>query len=94
MQAVDLECVTPRSLEPCGENITVYYYDTKTQACLAGDFGACRYPNSYRTEEECERKCGAFRNLGESSILKIKLILFIIVFLSLNLKYRRVWFGS
>ncbi|XP_050354058.1 papilin isoform X6 [Nymphalis io] len=61
--STDLECATPHSLEACGENITIYYYDTKTQACLAGDFGACRYPNSYRTEEECERRCGAFRGL-------------------------------
>ncbi|XP_064073976.1 papilin isoform X3 [Vanessa tameamea] len=61
--SADLECATPHSLEACGENITIYYYDTKTQACLAGDFGACRYPNSYRTEEECERRCGAFRGL-------------------------------
>ncbi|XP_069360607.1 papilin isoform X3 [Maniola hyperantus] len=57
------ECTSPSSVEPCGASVTVYYYDTNTQACLVGDFGGCRHPNSYRTEEECERRCGAFRGL-------------------------------
>ncbi|XP_061384586.1 papilin isoform X3 [Danaus plexippus] len=60
---VEAECSTPESLAVCGKNITVYYFDTRTQACLAGDFGGCRYANSYRTEEECQRRCGAFRGL-------------------------------
>ncbi|XP_052743989.1 papilin isoform X2 [Bicyclus anynana] len=57
------ECITPESVEPCGSNVTVYYYDTRTQACLVGDFGGCRHPNSYQTEEECERRCGAFKGV-------------------------------
>ncbi|CAK1550996.1 unnamed protein product [Leptosia nina] len=57
------ECRTPASVQPCGANVTTYYYDSNTEACIVGDFGACGYPNSYRSEEECERRCGAFRGI-------------------------------
>ncbi|XP_045527734.1 papilin isoform X3 [Pieris brassicae] len=59
------ECRTPVSIQPCGENVTTYYYDFRTEACIVGDFGACGYTNSYRSEEECERRCGAFVGLGD-----------------------------
>ncbi|KAF9796339.1 hypothetical protein SFRURICE_001912 [Spodoptera frugiperda] len=57
------ECKTPTSLEPCGNNVTVFYYDAESRRCLVSGFGGCEHPNSYRTEEECERTCGAFRGL-------------------------------
>ncbi|CAF4798136.1 unnamed protein product [Pieris macdunnoughi] len=59
------ECRTPISIQPCGPNVTTYYYDSRTEACVVGDFGACGYANSYRSEEECERRCGAFKGLGD-----------------------------
>ncbi|XP_047512868.1 uncharacterized protein LOC125054801 [Pieris napi] len=59
------ECRTPISIQPCGPNVTTYYYDSRTEACVVGDFGACGYANSYRSEEECERRCGAFKELGD-----------------------------
>ncbi|KAF9413443.1 hypothetical protein HW555_008335 [Spodoptera exigua] len=55
------ECKTPSSLEPCGNNVTVFYYDAERRQCLVSGFGGCGHPNSYSTEEECERNCGAFR---------------------------------
>ncbi|XP_028034800.1 papilin isoform X5 [Bombyx mandarina] len=63
-RAVPDECRTPDSLVPCGENVTVFYYDSSVRSCLAADFGGCRYSNSYRTEEECERRCGAFQDIN------------------------------
>ncbi|KAG6439600.1 hypothetical protein O3G_MSEX000911, partial [Manduca sexta] len=57
------ECRTPESLVPCGANITTYYYDQESRSCVQGDIGGCRYANSFRTEEECERRCGAFRDI-------------------------------
>ncbi|CAH2045947.1 unnamed protein product, partial [Iphiclides podalirius] len=60
---VEEECRTPESLQPCGGNATVFYYDSSRRACLVAEFGNCRYSNSYRSEEECERRCGAFRGL-------------------------------
>ncbi|XP_037294252.1 papilin-like isoform X4 [Manduca sexta] len=58
------ECRTPESLVPCGANITTYYYDQESRSCVQGDIGGCRYANSFRTEEECERRCGAFRDIN------------------------------
>ncbi|KAJ8713838.1 hypothetical protein PYW08_007458 [Mythimna loreyi] len=57
------ECETPSSLAPCGNNVTVFYYDSEREECLASDFGGCGHANSYSTEEECQRKCGAFRGV-------------------------------
>ncbi|CAB3248675.1 unnamed protein product [Arctia plantaginis] len=65
------ECKTPSSLAPCGYNSTVFYYDSNTKSCLPSEFGSCRHPNSYRSEEECERQCGAFR--GEVDICQAQL---------------------
>ncbi|XP_041970064.1 papilin-like isoform X2 [Aricia agestis] len=59
----EAECEMPESLVPCGENVTIFYYDPAARKCVEGNFGGCRHPNSYRTEEECERRCGAFRGL-------------------------------
>ncbi|XP_072930145.1 papilin isoform X3 [Epargyreus clarus] len=57
------ECRTPASLEPCGRNVSTYYYDTRAGACVRGDHGACHHPNRYDTEEACERQCGAFKGM-------------------------------
>ncbi|XP_048486291.1 papilin isoform X3 [Plutella xylostella] len=62
-QATDPKCTTPESLEPCGFNSTVFYYDSTVQDCVAGNIGGCRHPNSYATEEQCQRECGLFRGL-------------------------------
>lgn len=64
------ECQVPDSLAPCGDNSTTFYYDEGRGQCLRGEFGGCRYPNSYRSEEECERRCGAFKNYGLYQIIK------------------------
>ncbi|XP_068619320.1 papilin [Battus philenor] len=56
-------CRPPASLAPCGANATVYYYEASRGACLRAEIGNCRYENSYRSEEECERRCGAFKGL-------------------------------
>ncbi|XP_013147767.1 PREDICTED: papilin isoform X2 [Papilio polytes] len=60
---VEEQCRRPASLEPCGASAAVFYYDETHGACLPADFGNCRHPNSYRSEEECERQCGIFRAL-------------------------------
>ncbi|XP_026315034.1 papilin isoform X7 [Hyposmocoma kahamanoa] len=57
----DEECRTPYSLEPCEAEITSFYYDAERGACLSAPIGGCRYANGYHSEEECERRCGAFR---------------------------------
>ncbi|KOB77775.1 Lacunin, partial [Operophtera brumata] len=63
VQPVEPECTTPDSLAPCGANETVFYYDAGTSTCRVSGFGGCRHPNSYGSEEECERRCGVFRGL-------------------------------
>ncbi|PZC74553.1 hypothetical protein B5X24_HaOG207687 [Helicoverpa armigera] len=62
-QTEESECKTPSSLEPCGANVTMFYYDSERRQCLTGEIGNCGHPNTYRTEEECERRCGAFVGL-------------------------------
>lgn len=63
-EPVPEECRTPESLQPCGYESTVFYYNSETRSCLAGGIGGCGYQNSYRSEEECERRCGAFRDIN------------------------------
>ncbi|KPJ10062.1 Papilin, partial [Papilio machaon] len=60
---VEEQCRIPASLEPCGASAAVFYYDETRGTCLPAEFGNCRHPNSYRSEEECERRCGVFRAL-------------------------------
>ncbi|XP_013170735.1 PREDICTED: papilin isoform X4 [Papilio xuthus] len=60
---VEEQCRSPASLQPCGASAAVFYYDETRGACMPAEFGNCRYPNSYRSEEECERRCGVFRAL-------------------------------
>lgn len=55
----------PESINPCGVNQTVYYYDAYSGKCEASQMGNCGYKNSYASEEECERYCGAFRGVGK-----------------------------
>ncbi|KAI8425354.1 hypothetical protein MSG28_007115 [Choristoneura fumiferana] len=59
--AVSEECRTPQSLSPCGVEQKAFYFNSESGACAEAMSGACRYSNSYRTVEECERQCGAFR---------------------------------
>ncbi|KAM3958095.1 LOW QUALITY PROTEIN: proteoglycan-like sulfated glycoprotein papilin [Aphomia sociella] len=72
-QAIEQECRIPESLEPCGANITAFYYDPVRQECVAGVNGGCRYYSTYLTEEACERKCGAFRGLDASQLCRYPL---------------------
>lgn len=60
------ECRTPPSLQPCGAPITAYYYNSETGNCEVGAIGGCGYQNTYRSEEECERRCGAFKDIGKA----------------------------
>ncbi|KAJ8724111.1 hypothetical protein PYW07_008091 [Mythimna separata] len=62
-QPTEPECRTPSSLAPCGNNVTVFYYDSERAQCLVSGFGGCGHANTYSTEEECERRCGAFRGI-------------------------------
>lgn len=66
-QQAEAECKTPSSLAPCGNNVTVFYYDSERGECLVSGIGGCGHPNTYSTEEECERRCGAFRGIGEEN---------------------------
>ncbi|GBP58336.1 Papilin [Eumeta japonica] len=65
--AVPNECRVPGALEQCAERGMVWYYDERSQQCAPhennGDGLQCRYTNAHRSEEECQRRCGAFRNL-------------------------------
>ncbi|XP_059058317.1 papilin-like [Achroia grisella] len=72
-QAGEPECTTPTSLEPCGANITVFYFDSHRQECVPSVIGGCHQPNSYLTEEACERRCGAFRGLDAPQLCQYSL---------------------
>ncbi|KAJ8724113.1 hypothetical protein PYW07_008093 [Mythimna separata] len=63
-QPTEPECRTPSSLAPCGHNVTVFYYNSERAQCLVSGFGGCGHANTYSTEEECERRCGAFRGIN------------------------------
>ncbi|KAF7386509.1 hypothetical protein HZH68_013641 [Vespula germanica] len=55
-------CLAPVDAGPCNNDITAYYYDSRTNMCQAFIYGGCEgNANRFQTEEQCERLCGKFR---------------------------------
>ncbi|XP_035723305.1 papilin-like isoform X5 [Vespa mandarinia] len=55
-------CQAPVDAGPCNNDITAYYYDSRTSMCQAFIYGGCEgNANRFQTEEQCERLCGKFR---------------------------------